>query len=316
MSTRTRSPRRQPAGRSKPTPYAARSKAPELFIVDGTNVCFWWGHAYKDPATGKDMISIRPLLVLLAEIREHGDDFFCIFDVSTSKHMYNHGKGDHARLIDELVRRYGRWFYRVTGSTSADSAILHHADKFNRRIISNDIYRDYVSVFPWLSVEHTPRLIQGNFTRAGLMTVDKLPYGFMEVSREVKTGVLLRRLVSTLEHGFDWRAPREPIRPQAPTPPVAPQPAAKPQNAASAPAAKAERTKTVNPRATDAKKKPASSKAAKARRLATKPKAKTTTRKASPAKKKTEARRTPIRKTVARRRSPPRKKGFFERLFG
>lgn len=180
-------------------------KKPEVLVVDGTNVCFWWGHAFKNRNTGIEKMSVRPLLVLLCEIREHGDDFYCIFDASTTSRIRQNGNPKEAGIIDLLLRRYNRHFYRVTGSSQADPAILHYADKHNCRIITDDIYRDFRARIPWLKETHTERLIQGNFQRTGLMTIEKLPYGFMEVEWTTLTRELINRLHNCLASDFDWK---------------------------------------------------------------------------------------------------------------
>ena len=172
----------------------------ELLVVDGTNVCFWYGQAFKDRRTGADRVSIRLLLVLLAEIRAHGDDFYCIFDASTARHIAQRGKVEDARLIDELVRRYPRHFFRVTGDSSADAAIVHFANRQNYRIVTNDTrYGErFGGQCPWLRTPHSPRLIRGNYQRTGLMTLERLDYGFIEVSWETRTGEMLQRLSAEL----------------------------------------------------------------------------------------------------------------------
>ncbi len=65
-------------------------KQPEIFVVDGSNVCFWYGQAFKNPLLDQPKGSVRPLLVLLSEIREHGDDFYCIFDASIMTNIYKY----------------------------------------------------------------------------------------------------------------------------------------------------------------------------------------------------------------------------------
>lgn len=295
------------------------SKKPELFVVDGTNVCYWWGHAFKHRDTGMDKISVRPLLVLLCEIREHGDDFYCIFDASITNLIKQHGQPKEAGLIGHFLRCYSRWFYRVTGSTQADSAILHYASKFNSRIITNDIYRDYHDKIPWLNDKHTTHLIQGNFQRTGLMTVEKLSYGFMEVEWTALTRDLIQRIYNCLAEDFNWKAYQDVRRVQPKESDVAPViETAKVVEASRAfykekPSIKVKRQKTAaktvqgSPNGTPTKKTAKTTKKA--------PISKATVTKSRGAKK-AATKTTPKSQKVRRRKNPPKKKGFLDWLFG
>lgn len=171
----------------------------ELLVIDGTNVCFWHGQAGEHRNTSQAGVSMRPLLVLLTQILEHGDDFYCIFDATTVHHIYRHGNRKEARMVDGFVRNFPRHFFVVTGGSTADSAIAHFADRHNCRIVTND--RRYGmrlgDQFPWLQSRSSPRLIRGNCQRQGLITLERLAYGFMEVP-SVPTGELLDRLLADL----------------------------------------------------------------------------------------------------------------------
>ena len=176
----------------------------EIFVIDGTNVCFWWSQAYN--GNGHRKVSVRPLLVLLSEIIEHGDDFYCIFDASIIGHFHKHRKYGEADIIELLIYRDPKHFFRVTGLSFADSAILHNAEIFNRRIITNDKYEDYQDRISWLNERHAERLIQGNYQPSGILTIEKLSYGFMRVDQNIKTRDLFQRLKNCLIEEFDWKS--------------------------------------------------------------------------------------------------------------
>ena len=303
----------------------ASSKS-ELFVVDGTNVCCWFGQAFKHRDTGIDKISVRPLLVLLCEIREHGDDFYCIFDASTSSLIRQQGNPGEARLIDCFVRDYSRWFYRVTGATRADSAILHYADKFNRRIITNDIYRDYRDKIAWLNDRHTDRLVHGNFQRTGLMTLEKFSYGFMEVEWTIWTRDLVQRLRNCLANDFDWKAfqaSKEVALVERSQPPVIEVSDLAPASIVE-PKQQPQQTRTRKSHGISTSKKAEQSTVKKTRQPTAKKKTKTKstvkrakTRVPTQANNKSSRRpQTKPKKNRRRRKSPPRKKSFLARLFG
>lgn len=144
----------------------------EIFVVDGANVCRW---QRQNP-------SIQPLLTILIALLENGDDFYCVFDASIT-HIC---KAD-ASNIEAWLNDYPSKFFRVTASTRADGAILHDADHNNRRVITNDLFQEYVHDYPWLSQRYTDRLVQGNLQPSGLMTIDKLKYGKLSLITNTET---------------------------------------------------------------------------------------------------------------------------------
>lgn len=298
----------QPAGTTIP------SKS-EKFVVDGVNVCFW----YKHPYTGRDLVSVRPLLVLLCEIREHGDDFYCVFDHTIKDRLTSKRE---ARLIEWLVHKYPAHFYRTAIDSRADPVILHYADKHQCRIITNDRYRDFFEQFEWLSKRNTPRLVQGNYNQSGLLTLEKLSYGYMELDPNTYTQVLVDRLVRCLERNFDRHSVRdERVVQDEGAGIVLEKQISAPSPATAAPASSATR-QTSRGKAVATKKsrlkKPAEVAEAKASK--TTAKSKTTKSPATKARTKTASQqptvkpKKPTRKRATatrRRRSPPRKKAFL-----
>ena len=301
-----------------------------MFVVDGTNVCFWHKH-YR---TGKELPSVRPLLLLLCEIREHGDDFYCVFDHTIKDHMTSDRE---ANLVEWLVRRYPNRFIRTAIDSRADPVILHYANKHGTRVISNDRYRDFFGQFEWLKKKNTTRLVQGNYDQSGLLKVEKMAYGYMELDSSAYTQAYVNRLIASLAPDFDWQkihnaaevVPSEPVSTtdteknteKAQVVSLA-APKATTSKASSQP--KGATTKSATKKTTVKAGKPAVLKTAKKARR-TKPKA--LAKKVAVSKRKSGKKRKPPRvapKKAAkpksmpakRRRPPPRKIGLLERLFG
>lgn len=152
----------------------------EKFTIDGTNVCWWYSQINQNE------ISIKPLFAVLESILDNYDDFYCVFDASIYYDLKQSGKNDEDRILSDLVNDFPDNFYIVTGSSRADGVVLHDAEFYDRRIISNDIYKDYVEKYLWLSDRYSSRLIQGNLQRSGLLTIDKLKYGKLNLSEDIK----------------------------------------------------------------------------------------------------------------------------------
>ena len=170
----------------------------ELFVIDGSNVCHW----YKHHDTGRTYSSVRPLLLLLCEIREHGDDFYCVFDHTIGRRL---ASPKEPGLVTWLLKNYPKHFTITAVDSRADPVILHYANKNNCRIITNDRYKKYFKQFAWLTEKYTPRLVQGNYHQSGLLTLEKLSYGYMELNYSAWTRDYVHRLEKCLAYNYDWR---------------------------------------------------------------------------------------------------------------
>lgn len=283
----------------------------EVFVVDGLNVCNWWGKVFRD------QVSTRPLLVLLSEILENGDDFFCVFDATIAEQFCRYNKDKELSVIQWLLSHQKKRFYRVTAGAEADAVILHHADKFGCRVITNDLYRDYIDSFPWVSVPKTRRILRGNFQRSGLLTVTNLKYGGMDLDRAVETRHLFARLERAIAvHDNPAITPvmTRDIRASAET---------HQEGANMAPVALAgDKSRTSGGKTSSASttRKRSTPRARKVLETASRSaKKKWVTRTRSVTKKRASAAKQPKKarkKTVRRRRSPPPKKGWLSMLFG
>ena len=155
----------------------------ETYVIDGSNVCWWYNQSHPKE------LSIQPLLSILVALLENGDNFYCVFDAPITHVLEEQGKKEESTIIEDLLEKNPKRFFRVTGSTRADGVILHDADHNQRHIITNDIYRDYQDKYLWLSDKYTPRLIQGNLQPSGLMTLDKLSYGQLQLTSNVQASM-------------------------------------------------------------------------------------------------------------------------------
>lgn len=141
------------------------SPSPILFppdtslIIDGLNVCRW-----KQSDNGKPDLLI--LMTFLVEVAKKGYDFFCFFDANTP-HVLNGNRSEvKYRIYKELIENHKNKFGEVPGRIRADDFILKAADTKLKAadtkkaaIVSNDQFRDYVTLHPWLRDDK--RLIKG-----------------------------------------------------------------------------------------------------------------------------------------------------------
>jgi len=154
------------------------------FVIDGNNICYL--NQLSPP-------SLAPLLNILLKILENNDKFYCVFDANIKHRLPE----IEAPIVEDLLRTYPKYFFRVTGSTKADPVILCYADLKQCDIISNDAYRDYVNEYQWLEDKYTKRLIKGNLFDGNQVIFDELPYGKFKVSEDIlKTHEELKRLMT------------------------------------------------------------------------------------------------------------------------
>jgi len=140
----------------------------ETFVIDGSNIFYFSGCP-----------DLAPLYALLCEIVDRGNEFYCIFDANIHHEIRKKLDLPSIEAFKILLKKFRDRFLVVTGSSTADSAILFNADHYGRRIISNDLYQDFDSKYDWLKDRHTTRLVQGNYQDGGLATFEKIDFNFI-----------------------------------------------------------------------------------------------------------------------------------------
>ena len=163
------------------------------YVIDGNNVCGW-----SMQSNNNKVYSVAPLLAVMIAILENNDRFYCIFDASILHSLKDSGNIHEANYLNKLMSEFPAQFYTVTGSSRADGAIVHDANSHNRRIISNDLFKDYRNRYSWLGDKFTERLIQGNLQPNGLLTIDKLTYGHINLIDDFKLSS--KKLLDLLEN--------------------------------------------------------------------------------------------------------------------
>lgn len=123
----------------------------KTYIVDGSNVFF----SYLPNNTA----SFSVLLEILIQIKQRGDDFFCIFDANI-EHKLKQKQPEALVVLRHLLQKYPKYFSKVTGGIRADDFILIYADTQTAIVISNDRFSEYLPKYTWLQSETS--LIKGN----------------------------------------------------------------------------------------------------------------------------------------------------------
>jgi hypothetical protein len=152
----------------------------EVYAIDGSNVCHWQKN-YK-----KNSVSLAPLLSIILEIIRTKDDFFCVFDASLKHHLKNKGDPEEVAIFESLIDEQPSRFLEVTGGTQADGVLLQYADFHSRKIITNDLFKQYADKYPWLGRD-AKRLIRGNLLPDGLISVEDMPFGVTRLHDQVET---------------------------------------------------------------------------------------------------------------------------------
>ena len=130
-----------------------------LVLIDGTNVMHW-----DKNGSG---VTLKHLLAITRHLEDNGVDYKALFDAN-SRYMLTHGE---RTLFEDLLKTRPERFSQVPARTRADDFLLMIADGDPAvRIISNDMYRDYASRFPW--VGDRTRFIRGMAMRDQVFLLD------------------------------------------------------------------------------------------------------------------------------------------------
>lgn len=143
----------------------------KTYVVDGSNVFFSY--------SPNNVPSFSILLELLIQIKQRGDDFFCIFDANI-EHKVKQKEPESLPVLLHLLKNYPKYFSKVTGGIRADDFILIYADTQMAVVISNDRFSEYLSKYTWLKNEE--KLIKGNV----LGNLVSLPHMSLVFPRSVK----------------------------------------------------------------------------------------------------------------------------------
>jgi len=118
--------------------------AKDIVVIDGANV------AYEERSVGgKPRLS--NLLKVRRELEERGFDPVIIIDASLKYDIDDH------QQIETLIR--SQQIRQVPAGTDADFFILEVAHQHDARIVTNDLYKDYLERYPWIPERRLPYMI-------------------------------------------------------------------------------------------------------------------------------------------------------------
>lgn len=144
---------------AKTQKMTAAVNAKKLYLIDGTNVIHW--DSFRNGCTLKNLLTITEYF------ERCGMEHQVYFDASTP-HRLRKTSAQEAVRYDKLLKQHSHRFRQVPAGTQADAFLLALADHNPAAVIlSNDLYRDYQTHYPWLKTEK--RVFSG-------MKLDKMIY--------------------------------------------------------------------------------------------------------------------------------------------
>ena len=130
-----------------------------LILIDGTNVMHW-----DKNSSG---VTLKNLLAITQHFDANRIGYKALFDASSRYRLDN----SERVVFEDLLKNRPEQFSQAPAQTRADDFLLMLADDDpTAKIISNDIYRDYVSRFPW--VGDRTRFIRGMTRRDQVFLLD------------------------------------------------------------------------------------------------------------------------------------------------
>jgi Zc3h12a-like Ribonuclease NYN domain len=110
-------------------------------VVDGSNVM------YQLDGTPR----LEAVVAVMRHIVRHARSSCCVFDANAF-HVLREQQGlFYAKQYIRLFTTYSKLFIEAPARTRADDIILANADKCSAIVISNDRFREYASVYPWIN---------------------------------------------------------------------------------------------------------------------------------------------------------------------
>jgi hypothetical protein len=98
-------------------------------------------------------------MTLLVKLAKKDYDLFCFFDANTPHELNGNRSDVNYSIYKELIGNYQKKFGEVPGRIRADDFILKEAGTKKASIVSNDQFRDYLGLHPWIRDDN--RLIKG-----------------------------------------------------------------------------------------------------------------------------------------------------------
>lgn len=127
----------------KASQQAPLNDADTLYLLDGTNMLYW-GHSRSE-------VTLQHVLDITSYLKRHGMQYVVYFDATTPYILKKAPAGEAGRYED-LLKNEPMFFQQVPAGTRADDMLLMVADSnMNTIILSQDLYRDYIALYPWLS---------------------------------------------------------------------------------------------------------------------------------------------------------------------
>jgi hypothetical protein len=114
----------------------------KTFVIDALNVCLSFPQRIN-------YASISYLLSLIIEIHKQSGYFIAVFDRS-AKYRFKEISNDEFECYEYLTSNTADYCLIVPARIRADDFILQMAEKNNCDVISNDMFREYETRYPWV----------------------------------------------------------------------------------------------------------------------------------------------------------------------
>jgi uncharacterized protein YegL len=137
------------------------------FVCDGSNLAF----SHKE-SSGRKIYDLRRLELAVKHIQEACQPEDCVVKVFADASLRYGLLGEQLKTYQEMVR--SGFLEVVPAGIQADRFILNWADANDGFIVTNDGYRDYAELYPWVAEVGVGRLVSGLFDK------DLLSWAFFE----------------------------------------------------------------------------------------------------------------------------------------
>jgi Zc3h12a-like ribonuclease protein len=151
-----------PPSRHKFTGSSHADPVNRCVIIDASNVI---------RVSGIPHPRLELLFHVLLEVALPARDFLVVGDANLTYELANYRR-NYAEIYEQLCIRHPRHFVRCTGGSRSDPIVLAECAIADGVIVSNDRYRDWQSLFPWIGWRRD-RFLRLNLVREALYIGDR-----------------------------------------------------------------------------------------------------------------------------------------------
>ena len=143
--------------KTKKTDSTKTKKNQTIYLLDGSNILHW-----EKETRG---VSLDALCSITDYLKSKRENYYVLFDAS-APHVLREKNGSELERFNSLLKNDPSHFKMIPAGTRADEYLLEEARRDPKAVIlTNDLYRDHVKLYPDVLNDRERRIQQGMIMR-------------------------------------------------------------------------------------------------------------------------------------------------------